>query len=740
MLVAALLLLGLTGCGDQNATQQPPPAAENEAKPKQPAPPVSVADGENDGQPASPKSGETTVEPPGEGGERNASSTGGKPTEADGTAAVTPLIDPDRKDIFGHWLLVMTTSAGSDRFVDLRLALLEVARPQEESQKYPVRVVGTFRFLEGAELLTGEATDDEVHVRFRDSDGDAWDFQGTLGNGVVRGSLLIEGGPVNTARLLPTRRTSVEGIEEFVEAESAKDFAFALKARDRTTALRKFAESRPEDPLALPAMQGLLYLEATSGDLSRERALELASEYATMAETWGDRMRRMAWLNSAMMAEQLRLDVGTVRELLAQAEKELDEDLQKTYGRVIELVKRSVAVREAIDWLEGDDPQRKEQARRRLEEIRKQRPFDAAIIYALAQDAERSNQPDRAMELYGMLAVLPALEGELIGSWPKQLSDDALPAKKVETLWAQTHDGSTDGLQEYLDELYRKTLLQFLPGDLPAPQPQSPQRVTLVELFTGAACPPCVAADVAVHGLETLYPPSVLVAIRYHQHIPAPDPLANTDAEARFEYYDAVGTPTIVVNGRSMSPPGQFAGPLSRSPDVFENLREVIQSALKQPPAVDIQAKVERQSPGVYRVQATVTPAAGETLPETARLRIALTEDLVRFRASNGVREHERVVRKMLGGANGFAPQGGRIVVEAEIDVEKLRKELIDYLTDYENQTGATFPVKPLELRHFGVVFFVQDDATKEVLQAAAVPLQTAVVTSPPPPAAATKN
>ena len=49
----------------------------------------------------------------------------------------------------------------------------------------------------------------------------------------------------------------------------------------------------------------------------------------------------------------------------------------------------------------------------------------------------------------------------------------------------------------------------------------------LVELFTGAECPPCVAADLAFDALGKTYKPTDVVLLEYHLHIPGPDALTN---------------------------------------------------------------------------------------------------------------------------------------------------------------------------------------------------------------------
>ena len=78
-------------------------------------------------------------------------------------------------------------------------------------------------------------------------------------------------------------------------------------------------------------------------------------------------------------------------------------------------------------------------------------------------------------------------------------------------------------------------------------------RVVLVELFTGAQCPPCVAADLAFDALAKTYKPTEVALLQYHEHIPGPDPLTNPDTEDRMAYYRKAisGTPTILFNGKA---------------------------------------------------------------------------------------------------------------------------------------------------------------------------------------------
>src|SRR5579884_904656 len=77
-------------------------------------------------------------------------------------------------------------------------------------------------------------------------------------------------------------------------------------------------------------------------------------------------------------------------------------------------------------------------------------------------------------------------------------------------------------------------------------------RVVLVELFTGAQCPPCVAADIAFDGLANTFQPNQVVFLQYHLNVPGPDPLTNPSAEERLKYYEqeVQGTPTLLLDGQ----------------------------------------------------------------------------------------------------------------------------------------------------------------------------------------------
>lgn len=240
------------------------------------------------------------------------------------------------------------------------------------------------------------------------------------------------------------------------------------------------------------------------------------------------------------------------------------------------------------------------------------------------------------------------------------------------------------------------------------------ERTVLVELFTGAQCPPCVAADMAFDALDKAFPATDVILLQYHLHIPRPDPLTNPDAEDRQGYYgeEARGTPSLFVNGKATAPGG---GGRDDAEDKFQEYRDVIRPLLEKPSIIKLKAQAQRKGNKIT-IQADASLLEKIEDNSKLRLRLALVEDWVRYRGSNGLAYHHRVVRALPGGAKGFALDGKQ---SATVDLEDLRGLQNKYLDDLV-QKGATFvnPQRPMRYRDLRVVAFVQNDATREILQA----------------------
>src|SRR5262249_19683247 len=77
-----------------------------------------------------------------------------------------------------------------------------------------------------------------------------------------------------------------------------------------------------------------------------------------------------------------------------------------------------------------------------------------------------------------------------------------------------------------------KTTLGFTPEPFKGRKGKS-DRTALLELFTGAECPPCAAADLACDALVKAFTPKDVIVLQYHLHVPAPDPMTSPDGMDR---------------------------------------------------------------------------------------------------------------------------------------------------------------------------------------------------------------
>src|SRR5262249_23677238 len=106
------------------------------------------------------------------------------------------------------------------------------------------------------------------------------------------------------------------------------------------------------------------------------------------------------------------------------------------------------------------------------------------------------------------------------------------------------------------------------------------------------------------------------------------------------------------------------------------------------------------------------------------RLRMALGEDAGKYKGSNGVPGHIRVGRGLPGGPEGVPGKNKTAKGAGTGDLDELKQELAKYLADLAKKVPLA--KAPLDLEDLRVVVFLQDDATREVLQAVEVPVPAA--------------
>ena len=251
-----------------------------------------------------------------------------------------------------------------------------------------------------------------------------------------------------------------------------------------------------------------------------------------------------------------------------------------------------------------------------------------------------------------------------------------------------------------------------------AGRPTQSDRVVLVELFAGADCPPSVAGILAFDGLARAYKPTEVLRLQYHVNIPFTDPMTNPATLARQKYYGVRGTPAAFVNGKAYDDVG---GPARSAIKNFSDFRRLIDPPLTLPATAKLTLTASRDGDKVtFRAKVGGLAKPGERL----RLRLFLAEPMVRHRGANGIRYHHAVVRAAVGLEGGFPLRQASVEHAADVNLGDLRKALVADLTKFQQEPGnEELPNadRLLVLTDLFVVALVQDDVTREVLQAAQI-------------------
>lgn len=267
---------------------------------------------------------------------------------------------------------------------------------------------------------------------------------------------------------------------------------------------------------------------------------------------------------------------------------------------------------------------------------------------------------------------------------------------------------------------YSKTNPPFKPEPFAGRKGKS-EKAAVVEVFTGAECPPCVAVDLAFDGLLKAYKPTEVILLQYHVHIPRPDPLTSPDGMDRAEYYDdkIEGAPTLFISGKLGATSG---GAAPASERFYKQFRGVIDDLIEKPAGMKLALAVSKGEKGGFSAKATVSDL--ETPGEKVMLRFVLAEERVRYAGGNGIRYHHMVVRAMPGGAKGVALTKKAHEQTVAIDPDAVKGALTKYLAEFAEKAPFPRPDRPLALRNLKLVALVQNDATKEILHAVQVDLE----------------
>ncbi len=663
------------------------------------------------------------------------SSTEKKPDED--SASKEPKLDtkklkqelavPVRKTINGRWLISAFQVVPPQQpntppqFGEVSDSIIDISLDEQNPSDTTATIVTSRGDVTDRELRITSATPDSVAMEFIDTKNDkvVVKYEGKLVQSRVIGSMLLMDKDIVPVRLVPTEERTFARIPQFAPLEEQSALMELSRSAVPEEDVGDFAKQHAYSPITrVVYMQLIQMFAARKGQ--EEEAAKLVEAFLKSQEPWGKRLHDRSLLDVCSIMVMTGHDASTTEERIALTKKLIaDTEVAKIGGiKMLEGLEQSLRMRRAIEGLAGSTPEAREKGRELAQTLLKELPFHPILTWKLADEARDAKRIDDALRLYGELSVLPGQEDILRQAWANDPVKHVLPTERVAQLWKEKH-GKADGVDQFLEKIYNDAMAALVSEPVKERAKPEANKVVLIELFTGARCPQCVSADLAASTLSRIYPQSMVVTLRYHQHIPGADPMSNEDSESRFfNYYRRSSTPTGSFNGKELLAIG---GPLPRVTEVLADLKKNTAEELEKSSSTRIELTATREGDSV----SINCKATGEGLGEgRKRLRVVLAETRVDFKAPNGIRHHDMVVRKVVTGDKGIAAKEGEIVYEGKVDVAKLKADLLDYLNKYEKNQSVIVGSKPLDLKALTVVAFVQDDENKEVLQTIAVPVQ----------------
>jgi tetratricopeptide (TPR) repeat protein len=336
-------------------------------------------------------------------------------------------------------------------------------------------------------------------------------------------------------------------------------------------------------------------------------------------------------------------------------------DRAKAESFLLEVIKQTPINPTALTTLVNlyrNEPARAEAV---LKDVVTRDPMQAGALRQLARFERMRGDDAAALDHFLKAAALMYLGGP--------------DGEALRTLYAKAH-GRTDGLDAAIDALYR-ALPKPIAAERYAPTAPRTGRLVLLEMFTGSACPPCVAADLAFDAALERYPADLIVPLAYHQHIPGPDPMTTSEGNARRQFYSVSGVPTFFVDGVMAANPdtGQNfgGGPRVRAQTVYEKYVGMIDGALTTAPAatVAVQASLAGE-----KVNASVDVSQLPADAADLRLHIVLAERELMFGGENGVRRHTMVVRAVAGTDGTGLPLAAAGTTRHTFDLAAIRQDV----------------------------------------------------------------
>jgi hypothetical protein len=497
-------------------------------------------------------------------------------------------------------------------------------------------------------------------------------------------------------------------VPELPPDRKAYDAAIATKdPKEKIAALEAFREKYPDSQLSdgvddaifqtlvrrLPEQQKRIFQlaeqrygeapEAQKGRVANDIAAELldAGVHLKRAEQWSRRSVKPL-REETYLAEQ---------RALYEKRKQTPPPEQEAKKRFAELRAARIGTLGRIMVKRGNTAK----GRALLEEAWADNPNLAPVAVALGELSVHDGDDKQALE------YLTA--ARLIGRAPPTA------VSNFETVYRKLHKGSFEGAEEYLDQEYRRRYSNPVHAESYRPGAGRSDRVVLAEVFTGAGCGPCVAADLATDALLERYKREEVAVLMYHQHIPRPDPMANAASQDRRMSYAIRAVPTIGIDGTTRT----GGGPRGYAAEEFQSIDRDIAKELQSPPGAKLSAE-GRLADGAVKVRAK---AEGIEANGEVKLQVALVEKHLRYSGENGIRFHPMVVRALAS----QTIQGPAGTFDASFDLGKVSADNRKHLDEYEKSRPQPyrFAVKKSDMdpAMLAAVVFVEDASSHRILQ-----------------------
>ncbi len=300
-------------------------------------------------------------------------------------------------------------------------------------------------------------------------------------------------------------------------------------------------------------------------------------------------------------------------------------------------------------------------------------PTNRAALVGLAKLEDKHGNTKQALDHIAAVALTGALG----------VDDDAA----FHSIFSKVN-GSDAGLQAYLDDMYNGKFPNPITVEPWKPSPTRSDRVTLVELFTGSACPPCVGADVALDAVMERYPQNAVITIVYDANIPGPDPMVVSGGEGRRQAYGVRGVPTLLVDGGIGLMGGGSRGGASTNYGAYTPR---IDEALKAPPGANLTVSATGHGDSID-VTARVSKLPAGANISGVRLNLMVVEQRLTYTGENGVRFHPMVVRAAAGDHGSGIPLMADGTIHYSFSLSEIKDDVARTLANELDRRAQAIP------------------------------------------------